>query len=234
MIVTTIRRNSCGLRVWSPFPKGKGLGVRSKYEGATLISSVRRRPPSLAAEKRERGDTDKIGCVRLPAPSPGFIERSCGGGSGHLDTSVACAAPSLSRGIPCRRGIGVCGTRRVATSSPAEKRGRGGRAGGIMSRWIFEQSVARHDRARTARGSHPSITVHARSQRMNCAGHPLSQRKAREGTRRRRQRPKRTKEVTAVFLSGSPSYGNVLLPFVPLHPLERARRPRRREVRGRG
>jgi hypothetical protein len=43
-----------------------------------------------------------------------------------------------------------------------------------------------HDRrARTPSRSYPSVTVHARSQRMNRAGHPLSQ--AREGTKRNRR-----------------------------------------------
>ena len=38
-----------------------------------------------------------------------------------------------------------------------------------------------HHRARCERGSHPAVTVHARSQRMNRAIHPLSQ--AREGNK---------------------------------------------------
>jgi len=43
-----------------------------------------------------------------------------------------------------------------------------------------------HDRrARTPSRSYPSVTVHARSQRMNRAGHPLSQ--ARKGTKRNRR-----------------------------------------------
>jgi hypothetical protein len=88
-------------------------------EAASPIGSSRGRHDFRESEERKS---------RRP-PSPRFIGRGCRRSRGHLDASVACAASSPSRGIPCLRRIGVRGnSRRAATSSPAGKCGSGGRA----------------------------------------------------------------------------------------------------------